>query len=1028
VSVTTQLQIRSLVRDSSGQLASQVGALRRAENVVLRAPGVAESRPNFELLHEDLATDQRVMGLVEYMGEAFAVDRAVGLYWRLRRLSTGVSYTNPLLLGNGPEPASYDDCEPKFAEARSALYIPTIRGVMRLSNVLADAALGFTFAGVERNIVTDFATANANFGTPVYSWAYVFVAVRLDPIGYTVRRGPPSARIVVTGLATIPGLATRVYFDPYLRVDERIEAYRSRRAEGTAPSTELYLAWTHTLTATNIVNGWFIPPYDITIDDDLGAALYTNPSQGGALAAKYPPPRAQVLAPFESCMWYGRTVSKQRVSLTIRSVGLGGPMRGAVPGEPALLATFTAASAVVAINTAGLVAGADFSDNRTRGSVFAGTYVPALTTILSVDTPMQITMSAAALGSGNAIAGMMSRYAPSGIAAGIGGGGTHVLGSPIVTLIADTSILRVGMGWSDAVAGPATIGTLTAGDTWISTIDSPTQITLNKNALANGVGAAAYDRIEIIGGLAPVSFYAYPGDTLLAARTAPWAWPVRCVPFWSEGFFDGCSMGSFISSLATAINYYYRSAVEGLRAYVVGDTNYDDKIVTNWPRSVIFEEIGLGDNQFEVWTSRPSAWEQQPKFKTTNDDRPHRVYWSDPDEPETVRLTSYADIGTESAPILALVPLRSALLVFKTDGVYRITGSAPNSWAVECIDTSLRLLRPECVTAVDDKAFCWAEGGFFVVTSSGARSISAGALDVELNVAARYVLASTTTHGAFVVADPSRQIVLFGVPSSLAATATSRIYVYSLVTEGFSEWPLAWGHAAESAVGSLYYSEPVGSLVEYEVRKAVTSPRGYDRVHDISAIVSLTGAVLVVSVGATGQWVPTVNDVVSAIGDAAAVRTYRRITEIATGGGNYTFTLESTISGTGVLSLWKAYEVARCVVILEWHPASPAGIPTGSICRELQVQLDLRAWPNDEKNVSLPEYIVGGTSERDATPHTVTSNRARVAQIQPLRVGCSRQIARSANVAAYFKSGDIFALRINGLSLVWEGTSERTRQ
>lgn len=1046
MSVETQLQIRSLARDPSGQLASQAGALRRAENVVIRAPGVAESRPNFTLYREKLSTNLLIKALVEFTEEPLAVEYDTNLAtWGLRRLQTDVKYTAAISYGTSvePEPINYALCETRFAQARACLYITSKHGILRLKDV-TNFSSGLDTAGVEMLMCSDWLTANQNYNDQAFSWAYAVCFVRFDLNDKTTpRRSPPSERWVVTSSkAVIPGLATRVYFSLRLKAGDQVELYRSRMATGDAPSPELFLTHVHTLSAADITLGYFTPPYDEGNDDQLGAPLYTNPSQGGALTAKYTPPRAQVLALYGSCMWYGRATSKARVSLTLRSTGLGGPVRGAVSAGISgggLAATFTLGSPTVVIKTDGLVAGADFTDNITQGSTVAGTSVPALTTILSVDTALQITMSANALANGTRTAGMMSRYAPVGVVAGIQSG-THVLGSPIVTLVPSTANLKVGMGWSDSVNGPAAVGTLTAADTRILSIDSATQITLTKNALANGAGAAAYDCVEV----ATFPFYAWPGDTLLGAATPVWNWPLRCIPYWSAGY-GLQSMASFITSLATAVNYFAVRSGSSFRVRAIpsGDTNLDDKEVTNWSKSIIFEETnGTGDGMvtfgtgvvfttpFTVVCSRPTAFDPvESTYQATNDDKPNRLYWSSPDEPESVPLPNFADVGSEMFPILALAPVRDALLVFKRDGVFRVTGAAPSSWSIECIETDLRVMRPECVAVCAGVAYVWAERGLFEVDSSGARSLSAGALDVELRAAAQLIDASASCHGAWVVAWPERQLVLFGVPGVTNAVETVRIYAYSLVTRSFSEWPLAWGVVAEGLRDQVYYSRSVdGTIVDYEARSAVATPRGYDRVFDISAIVSFSSVTLVVATSATSTWVPRVGDMVSALGSTAAVRAYRRVTEVSTGGGNYTLTLESTISGTGTLSDWKAYEVAQAAVLMEWQPTSPARIPSGALCREIQVQLDLRAWPNDDKNVSLPEYIIGGTSERDTTPYTLTSNRARVAQVQPLRVGCSRQVARSASLAPYFKTGDIYPIRINGLSLVWEGTSERTRR
>lgn len=1050
MSVETKLQIRSLARDPSGQLATQVDALRRAENVVLRAPGVAESRPNFDLLYEPANTTYRVRALREFMGEVVAVDEDIAspYTWRLRRLASGSQFTNPSL-ADACKPPSYNDAETKFAEARESLYFTAEHGMLKL-DLVTDLSTGLDWAGVDMITLTDLATTNgaggfSADGTPddVSSWAYQFVFVRKDANGYT-RRSPPSERYIVTSpSASLKRAAARIYFDRFLRTGDQVEIYRTRRADGNTPSTELFLATVHTITAAENANNNFSMTYDSVLDDQLGATLYTSPSQGGALAAKFPPPVSQAVAWWQSVMWYGRTKQKQRTApITIRSMGEGGVFQTGYAGRN--IGIFVLASPIVTgiPDTAAMKEGDYVSDNLRNGTALAGLYIPAFTTIVSVDSATQITMSAnALLGSGGLGIrfGVMLRYAPSGIQSHNPGGpaglgGDHTLGSLVVTGIASTAELRVGMGWSDNATTPALAGTITQADTLITEITSSTAIKISKTALATSKGGLAFDCVQVDG----VPFYAWGDETYFASLAAPWTWALRVVPFWSftapgygSAIYCQAALASFMSSLTMAVNYYAtQNATFLIRAALFGGLNWDAIAPGGWGGSIVFEEIGLGRAAFDVVVSRPSAFDVTSATLTSDpDEKANRLYWSALDEPEAVPLLNFVDIGTQAAPILALAPLTDALLVFKQDGVFRVTGSGPSSWNVECLDQELRILRPECVAVTGDKAYCWATQGFFSVTAQGATSLSATALDVELRSASQYPLASTSCHGAWVAAWRARQMVLFGVPLATDATNTGRIYCYSLVTGFFSEWPLEWGPVAESKEDGLYYSRPpVASVIYYEVRQAEQNVRGYDRDYALSAVTDTGTITITVSLAVAGRWIPEIGDMVSvAVGGFTY---FRRITLAVYDGGTtlWTLTLEAVMPA-GTKSGWMAYEVANTIVILEWHPASPAGIPVGSLCREIQVQMDLRDAPTEaSKLLSLPEYIVGGTPEYATSPTTITSNRTRLAQIQPIRVGCSRQVMRSAMIAPYLKTSDIYAMRVNGISLVWEGASERTRR
>lgn len=1080
MSVVTKIACLGLIRDSAAELASQANGLRKAENVVLRSPGVLETRPSFEEIYEDRVTLSRVRAIHEFDGEIVAVEaNDSNTTWAVRRTTSGNLYQGPPgTSGTNPaKPVDYDASETRFAESRESLYLTAQHGVIKIETVSNTGdARALQFAGVEMQTATDLLTHSINDSVRGYSWAYQFVFVRTDRNGY-VRRSPPSARYVVTSKYAVPTRtwgatgtqATRVYFPQSMNIGDVVEAYRSRTGTDGTPGVEMFLAWSYTLTNADTSAGYFTPPVDTYADDDLGAALYTNTTQGGAIAAKYPPPIAQSLALFAGAMWYGRTKSKHRAGFNVRSINLSG--RIIAPCS----ATYTSGSAsVVVLDSSRYTLGAYWTDNLAQGPSAAGVKVPAGTIISAIPDATHITMSATALATGAAYSGQMYLDPPVGFATQIQlypGGGDHIAGSPYVTGIADTSGLVAGMAWSDStVAGPAVAGTLTQADTLIAAVTSGTTITLTKNALATGRGGSGWDCIAVDG----VYFYFYPGETgplVTGPGTPPWSWPTRCVPYWGNQYESlaylvdsDVQIMSLMSNLCEAVNYYQltHQSTFSVRAIPNGQANTDLSTnaagaqvaaISDFAHGVTFEEVGVGGDAFVIVVPRATAIDPAPALQSTNDDRPNRLFWSDLNEPESVPLANFVDIGQQTAPILALVPLRNALLVFKADGVWRVTGAGPSNWTVEPLDPTLRLLRPEAVTASQNKAYAWCAGGFFEFDEGGARSLTAEKLDRELRDFSALVTNYSDTHGTFVVSIQQRNLVLLGVPEDASATQTAKVYAYNQTTQAWTEWPVAWSHACESAsLDRCYYSRPEAAAdggfqeIKYEVRRMTSGYRGFDRTYELGPSLSVSGTTVTISASDIGTWRPTSGDWISGL--SGETRYFRRIVSASYLAGTWTFELEAQIADgasllitdTGVffvtdggdfflvsdLSAWEAHEgIAQ---VIEWHPTAPAGLPVGAIARELQFQLDLTAAPDPKYEISVPEYIVGGSSERDYSPTTLTSNLPRVPTVQPLRVGVPRAIARGANIAPYFGTSDIYAFRLVGASIVHEGVSERTRR
>ena len=60
----------------------------------------------------------------------------------------------------------------------------------------------------------------------------------------------------------------------------------------------------------------------------------------------------------------------------------------------------------------------------------------------------------------------------------------------------------------------------------------------------------------------------------------------------------------------------------------------------------------------------------------TNLSKPNRIYYSKILQPEAVPLVNFIDVGAQDQPILRIFPIRDSLFVYKSDGLYRISGAS----------------------------------------------------------------------------------------------------------------------------------------------------------------------------------------------------------------------------------------------------------------------------------------------------------------------------------------------------------------
>lgn len=908
-----------------------IGALRQADDVIICAQGVAQVRPSFPALYEK-TTPYQPRSMHSFDDDVIVVSESGGTY---RIESSGATFTG------AAEPPDAGVSPTQFTEARRSLYYTTSSGIRKLTS--ADVAATQS-TGLEMQMATISGTgtgANGPFTAPCM-WAYRLVYVSTDANGY-IRRSAPSERFYGSdsGAGSVHidwdvngGL---VHIPSWLAAGNQVEFYRTKLTASatTLPSTEHYLAFTHTLTSANITAGYFNPADDYTSDDELGAALYTNPSQQGIVDAKEPPPLAVSLATYQRCTWYGNTTDRHRLRCAIL----------------------------------------DADGNGSYGET--GIQYQVLT-------------------------------------------GTFTLGSPDITNVAAVAGLSVGMAVTDATAGPTGTGTRVPADTKILSITGagPYTITMDKNALAAGVGSTfrACDVVEISG----VEFYAYDTPSVNASGVVV---RPRCFLCVSDTSSD--DRASYTAQmLAFEVNRYAMASggAFNVRARPTGQ-NGAPFGTTAGPGEMWFEEIGFGGSAITLECTKPAAWIPSTPTSSTADRKPHRLYWSEPDEPEAVPLGQYVDVGSESEPILALIPLRTAMLVFKTDGIWSVSGVAPNSWSLDLLDATQRLVRGGCVDTINNTAIAWTTSGVVAVNEVSVRSLTDGRISRQFSPYSSSMTEEPSTKGAFVRAWRAADCVLVGVPGGTAWTQSQYIYCWHAGTNAWSRWTIEAYCAASSA--SSFYLARGGEYWEIRANRFGLTPvgtTGRDATHTVFTW-TLSGTTVYVAIADADSagWEPAVGDWVSTfIGDAAE---FRRVTGVSDDGTTYTITISSTWSSSA--NPLAAYEGVNPVVQWQAHSADPI---VSTLYSEIQYLLDF----SDYSGGGRPDaaFMLGAQNERalgvESDAWSFTPNEERISTIA--RIHPSREVARATHFFPYLEcSGAInFAWRCLGVGLVFTPASERT--
>lgn len=336
--MATDLTLRAagLYTDPNPYSEAPAGALRQADNVVIRRAGVLEPRPGFR--PEGLGGGDRYVGIHPApTGDSseYYVQKTTGL----DDDTGGAVETSAELVEAITQTGEYAGAP--VGRLYDRLYVPgNVSGIVAAVADSAARVSGLPRAG--QPYVASTSTAIPAWLADTEGVAYR--AVIVNDLGDRILVGPPSGRTVYrndTGATVYPTLRIDVVG---LTTAWVVQLYRSITvASGVEPSDELYLVAEHQVTSGDVANG-YVTIRDTAEASDLGASLYTNATQQGALQENQRPPACEVTAAFNEMMFYGRITEPHRLVLGFRDLPNQGVPDPTVIGVTSGLATFTLAA------------------------------------------------------------------------------------------------------------------------------------------------------------------------------------------------------------------------------------------------------------------------------------------------------------------------------------------------------------------------------------------------------------------------------------------------------------------------------------------------------------------------------------------------------------------------------------------------------------------------------------------------------------------------------------------------------------
>jgi hypothetical protein len=615
-----------------------------------------------------------------------------------------------------------------------------------------------------------------------------------------------SAATVILDITIPSGVTTDHFF----------QIYRSALATATGttvltdltPSDELQLVYEAYVTDDEISAG-FVEVEDIVTDAFRGANLYTNNTTGeGILQANDVPPLAKDINLFKGSVFYANTKTKHRLSISL--LGVSNMIEDYDDGTTP---TFVISDGTTT-NTYSFVTGRSEVTEIVcdDGASLVNTADPA--TYFQINSANDKTLYYVWYKVGSSTDPSAANPGRTGIQILADAGDTatqvatrtrdalarHLEDFTATSSTVTVTVTNVDPGYTtDADAGTSSF-TVTATTQGRGEDVSNKEVLLsNEVSPATAVDKTARSLVKIINMNADDNVYAFylsgadevPGQIFLESRN------LNTEEFYVLGNNSntGSSFNPDISPTLTISNISVANPTVITTSANHGMVTGDFVMISgsNSTPSVdgLYEITKIANNTFSVQVNvtilgdEGGAIPADEALFSENETKQNRIYFSKPQQPESVPILNYLEIGSKDKAILRIFPLRDSLFVFKEDGLYRISGEEI-PFTVSLFDSSTVLIAPDSLDISNNALYCWTEQGITAVTEAGPDNVGRP-IDVDLLrlSSSQYTTFSTATWGVGYESDNS---YLVWTVENISDELAMQCYRYGILTNSWTLW------------------------------------------------------------------------------------------------------------------------------------------------------------------------------------------------------------------------------------------------
>lgn len=252
---------------------------------------------------------------------------------------------------------------------------------------------------------------------------------------------------------------------------------------------------------------------------------------------------------------------------------------------------------------------------------------------------------------------------------------------------------------------------------------------------------------------------------------------------------NGASLSDNIEDTARSLIKIINKSASNTNLWAVYDSGEDDV-----PGKIRIYERDFGNSpSFQIECDRAGCFspdiEANPET-SDNEAKPNRLYYSKFQQPESVPILQFFDVGAANDEILRILPLRSILLIFTSAGIYKLTGATANSFQISLLDDTAVLEAPDSLVALNNNAVGFFDQGVCQV-SYGSVSILSRPIEGDLNEI-RGAAGDKVGELAFGISYETDRKYMIGLPATDTDTEAQIIYVYNVFTQSWTTYDMSY--------------------------------------------------------------------------------------------------------------------------------------------------------------------------------------------------------------------------------------------